>query len=79
MRWVSIRAAGYDLDGSNAVTLKTGTTTANVHLKKTAYLAEQLSNGDWLASIPGTPAEKRAAHRLQSRLPHIISGSDDAL
>ena len=56
---LSIRAAGYDLDGSNAVTLGAGTTTADVHLKKTAYLAEQLTNGDWLASIPGTPAEKQ--------------------
>ena len=55
---LSIRAAGYDLDGSNSVTLGTGTTTADLHLKKTTDLAAQLSNGDWLNSIPGTPAEK---------------------
>ena len=41
---LSIRAAGYDLDGSNAVSLGTGTTTADLHLKKTSDLAAQLSN-----------------------------------
>lgn len=56
---LSIRAAGYDLDGSNAITVGTGTTTADLHLKKTSDLAAQLSNGDWLNSIPGTPDEKR--------------------
>ena len=56
---LSIRAAGYDLDGSNAVSLGTGTTTADLHLKKTSDLAAQLSNADWLNSIPGTPDEKR--------------------
>ena len=56
---LSIRAAGYDLDGANSISVATGTTTDDLHLKKTAYLAEQLTNGDWLNSIPGTPDEKR--------------------
>jgi len=55
---LSIRAAGYDLDGSNSIGLGAGTTTADLHLKKTAHLAEQLTNGDWISSVPGTPAEK---------------------
>jgi virginiamycin B lyase len=54
---LSIRAAGFDLDGSNAIAVGTGTTD-DLHLKKTTDLAAQLSNGDWLNSIPGTPAEK---------------------
>jgi virginiamycin B lyase len=56
---LSIRAAGYDLDGSNAISLGTGTTTADLRLKKTSDLAAQLSNADWLNSMPGTPDEKR--------------------
>jgi virginiamycin B lyase len=56
---LSIRAAGFDLDGSNAITLGAATTTADLRLKKTTDLAAQLSNGDWLNSMPGTPDEKR--------------------
>lgn len=55
---ISIRAEGYDLDGRSAVTLGAGTATDNIRLKKTAYLAEQLTNGDWINSVPGTYAQK---------------------
>lgn len=54
-----IRAVGYDLDGSNAVTVAPQqTTTADLHLKKAADLASQLSNTEWLMSMPGTDAQK---------------------
>ena len=56
---LAIRAAGYDLEGSNAITLGSGTATADLRLKKTSDLAAQLSNADWLNSMPGTPDEKR--------------------
>src|ERR1041384_7135355 len=46
-----IRAAGYDLDG--AATVNVGTqATADLKLRKTEDLAAQLSNGEWLASVP---------------------------
>ncbi len=56
---LTIRAAGYDLDGSNVITLGSATTNADLRLKKTTDLAAQLSNGDWLTSMPGTPDEKK--------------------
>jgi streptogramin lyase len=58
---LSIRAAGYDLDGSNAIAIgPQGGASADVHLKKTTDLAGQLSNAEWLASMPGTDAQKKS-------------------
>ena len=52
-----IRAVGYDLDGP--ATVKVGAqTSADLKLRKTEDLASQLSNGEWLASVPGTDAQK---------------------
>jgi virginiamycin B lyase len=54
-----IRAVGYDLDNSSPVSVATGaTTTADLTLRKTEDLASQLSNAEWLASMPGTDAQK---------------------
>lgn len=69
---LAIRAEGYDLDGRGSVDVGAGGgATADLHLKKTADLAMQLTNADWLNSIPGTDAEKRrlidctSCHTLQ--------------
>jgi streptogramin lyase len=58
---LSIRAAGYDLDGPKTVTIS-GDKAASIDLKlgKTKDLAPQLSNLEWILSVPGTDAERRA-------------------
>jgi virginiamycin B lyase len=56
---VSIRAIGYDLAGPETISVAPGATaSANVTLRKTADLAAQLSNGEWIQSVPGTEAQK---------------------
>ena len=54
-----IRAVGYELDNSNPVSVAADkTATADLALRKTEDLASQLSNAEWLASMPGTDAQK---------------------
>jgi streptogramin lyase len=53
-----IRAVGYDLDAPAKVTVGDNTT-ADLKLRKTEDLASQLSNGEWIASVPGTEAQKQ--------------------
>ncbi len=54
-----IRAVGYDLDNSKTVAVVAQKTTAHdLKLRKTEDLAAQLSNGEWLASVPGTDQQK---------------------
>ncbi|MEJ0077165.1 MAG: carboxypeptidase regulatory-like domain-containing protein [Alphaproteobacteria bacterium] len=52
-----IRAAGYDLDSPTKVAVS-GETSADLKLRRTEDLASQLSNGEWIASVPGTGAQK---------------------
>lgn len=52
-----IRAAGYDLDGPAKVDVG-AQSVADLKLRKTEDLASQLSNGEWIASVPGTEAQK---------------------
>ena len=55
-----IRAAGYDLDGPRVIDVVDGkTTTANLKLKPTENLAAQLTDAEWLLSIPGTEEHKK--------------------
>jgi streptogramin lyase len=54
-----VRAVGYDLDDHSAVEIPEQIpATLDLRLHKTADLAVQLSNGEWLASIPGTDQQK---------------------
>jgi streptogramin lyase len=56
---ISIRAAGYDVDVSTKATVAPeATTTADIRLKMTKNLASQLSNAEWMMSIPGTEEQK---------------------
>ena len=50
---ITIRAAGYDLDGPRVVDIAAGGSQANIKLVKTKKLANQLSNAEWLISAPG--------------------------
>jgi virginiamycin B lyase len=54
-----IRAAGYDLDNPGPVSVAADKpATADLALRKTEDLAAQLTNAEWLASMPGTDAQK---------------------
>src|SRR5580698_1374198 len=54
-----IRAVGYDLDGPTQVSVAADkTTTADLALHKAHDIASQLTNAEWLASMPGTDAQK---------------------
>jgi len=54
------RAVGYDLDGSNAIDVATGKVAeADLKLKKTRNLSAQLTNAEWLLSLPGTDEHKK--------------------
>jgi len=56
---ISIRAVGYDIDSPTKATVAPeATTTADVRLKKTKNLAGQLTNAEWMMSIPGTEEQK---------------------
>jgi streptogramin lyase len=54
-----IRAAGYDLDGPSQVSVAADKpATADLKLKAAKDIASQLTNAEWLASMPGTDAQK---------------------
>ncbi len=56
---LTIRAAGYDLDGPGHATVASGKdTTADLKLKTTKNLASQLTNAEWMSSMPGTEEQK---------------------
>jgi streptogramin lyase len=59
---LAIRAAGYDLDAAAAIDIAAGeSTSADLRLKKTSELAAQLTNADWMASVPDSPQRKLLA------------------
>src|SRR5215831_2942557 len=56
---LKIRAVGYDLDGAGtADVLEHKTTTADLKLRKTKDLVPQLTNAEWMMSVPGTAEQK---------------------
>src|SRR3989441_3439476 len=55
---LSVRAAGYVLDESQSVQLGHQPLARDLSLRKTDDLAAQLSNGEWMASVPGTDQQK---------------------
>src|ERR1700719_5346128 len=50
---ISIRAAGYDLDGPKAVDVAAGGAKADVKLVKAKNVVSQISNAEWLIRAPG--------------------------
>jgi virginiamycin B lyase len=57
---IAIRAAGYDLDGPKQATVAAAQNTAiDVKLKPTRNLAGQLTNAEWLVSMPGSDEQKK--------------------
>src|SRR2546425_3724777 len=56
---LSIRAVGYDIDSPAKATVANGkAATADMKLKTTKNLAGQLTNAEWMMSIPGTEEQK---------------------
>jgi virginiamycin B lyase len=56
---IKIRASGYDLAASaTAAVTDEHTATVDLKLSKTKNLAAQLSNAEWIASLPGTEDQK---------------------
>jgi virginiamycin B lyase len=58
---LAIRAVGYELNGQKSIELAADkATTVDLSLRPTKNLAKQLTNAEWLASLPGTDTQKKA-------------------
>src|SRR2546425_6092047 len=55
---LSIRAVGYDIESPTKPTVNGKAATSDIKLKKTKNLAGQLTNAEWMMSIPGTEEQK---------------------
>ena len=56
---LSVRATGYDLQGSHTAEFSgNATVKLGLQLIKTRRLSEQLTNAEWMLSVPGSEAEK---------------------
>ena len=53
-----IRAVGYDLAGPQRVVVAAATTRADLRLVATHRLEDQISNAEWMVSMPGTDEQK---------------------
>jgi virginiamycin B lyase len=80
---VNIRATGYDPEQPLAASVKDGAPAQlNIRLKKTDDLSLQLTNAEWIASVPGEARDKRTmlncvtCHTLQ-RVVHSKYSADD--
>jgi len=78
---LKIRAIGYELDGAKAADLKAGATaTLDIELRAAKNLAAQLTNAEWLASMPGSDQQKKyllscnSCHSFQP----IVNSTHDA-
>jgi virginiamycin B lyase len=61
---LSIRAVGYEAANPNlTATVDKGTSAVAIKLKRTQDLASQLTDAEWLMSIPGTHEQKDALYR----------------
>jgi streptogramin lyase len=55
---LSTRAVGYDMESPAKASVNGKAATADIKLKKTRNLSGQLTNAEWLMSIPGTEDQK---------------------
>lgn len=56
---LSVRAVGYDLDGVETVTVEDAPAALDLNLVPTANLAAQLTNMEWIHSVPGDAQQRR--------------------
>jgi virginiamycin B lyase len=61
-----IRAAGYEIDGPKTVEVGPQGAPVAITLRKAKNVAAQLTSGEWLMSIPGTPEQKNMLDRCTS-------------
>jgi virginiamycin B lyase len=60
------RAAGYELDGPKTIDVGPQGAPLTIKLRKARNVAAQLTSGEWLMSIPGTPDQKNMLDRCTS-------------
>ena len=78
---IGIRAIGYDLDGPSDATVTAGQEDKiEVKLKPTQNLGAQMTNAEWLMSMPGTDDQKRLLLDCNSchTLERIMRSTHDA-
>jgi virginiamycin B lyase len=79
---ISIRAVGYELDGDGAAAVAANKiSSADLKLKKTGNLAAQLTNSDWMATLPDAPQRRVIAscttcHTLQRIVDSTYTADD---
>jgi virginiamycin B lyase len=61
-----VRAAGYELDGPKTIDVGPQGAPLTIKLRKARNVAAQLTSGEWLMSIPGTPDQKNMLDRCTS-------------
>ena len=75
------RAVGYDLDGPKAADVTAGqATSADIKLKPTQHLANQLTNAEWMMSMPGSDEQKSFLLNCNSchTIERIVRSTHDA-
>jgi virginiamycin B lyase len=78
---LAIRAVGYDLAGSGATDVAAESTSkVDLKLQPTKNLPDQLTNAEWMMSIPGTEQQKSALLDCTSchTLERIVKSTHDA-
>jgi virginiamycin B lyase len=78
---LSIRAVGYDLAGPTTASVAAeSTAAADIKLKKAHNLAGQLTNAEWMMSVPGTEEQKSFLLNCTSchTLERIVRSTHDA-
>ena len=63
---LKIRAMGYGLDSPKAVDVAANANNADIQLAPTQNISNQLTNAEWLMSMPGTDAQKKAVYACVS-------------
>jgi virginiamycin B lyase len=78
---LSARAVGYDLDGPKTADVTAGqAASADIKLKPTQHLANQLTNAEWMMSMPGTDEQKAFLLNCNSchTIERIVRSTHDA-
>src|SRR5437870_3476200 len=79
---LKIRAIGYEIVGPTGIDVRSGVTAnAIVKLRPTRDLAAQLSNAEWMASMPGSDQQKKfllSCNSCHSYQPVVNSTHDAA-
>jgi streptogramin lyase len=78
---LQIRAAGYDLEGPKTTEVTAGQpAAADIKLRRTKNLSKQLTNAEWMMSIPGSDDDKLALINCVSchTLERVVKSSHDA-